>query len=107
MKTVTRKKELKMKTVNASLRFVVGDVVSWKSQSGTDYTGTVVSIKEGENDDLVVVQLANGQHRSFYDNATDWRIKDKSASQDSMVGFYQNQYKRKIWAAKVRRHARG
>lgn len=64
----------KMKTVSASIRFVVGDVVSWKSKSGNEYTGTVASIKLGERDDLIVVELPNGQYRSFYDNATDWRI---------------------------------
>lgn len=66
--------ELTMKSVVASNRFAVGDVVSWKSKSGNEYTGTVASIKLGERDDLIVVELPNGQYRSFYDNATDWRI---------------------------------
>jgi hypothetical protein len=72
--TITKKGKLKMKTVESSVRFVVGDMVSWKSGSGNEYTGTVVSIKQGTNDDLIVVRLANGQHRSFYDNATDYTI---------------------------------
>jgi hypothetical protein len=71
---MTKKGKLKMKTVESSVRFVVGDMVSWKSDSGNDYAGTVVSIKHGANDDLIVVRLANGQHRSFYDNATDYTI---------------------------------
>jgi hypothetical protein len=66
--------ELKMKSVVASIRFVVGDVVSWTSKSGNQYTGTVVSIKEGANDDLIVVRLPDGRYGSFYDNATDWKI---------------------------------
>jgi len=74
IRMVTQNGELKMKSVVATNRFVIGDVVSWKSKNGNDYTGTVVSIKEGSNDDLIVVELSNGQHRSFYDNATDWRI---------------------------------
>lgn len=71
---VTKKGMMKMKSVVASMRFVVGDVVSWKSKNGNQYTGTVVNIKEGSHDDLIVVSLANGQHRSFYDNSTDWWI---------------------------------
>ena len=63
-----------MKSVYATARFVTGDIVSWKSKSGNEYTGYVVDIKEGDNDDLIVVELPNGQHRSFYDNATDWKI---------------------------------
>ena len=63
--------ELMMKNVVANNRFVVGDVVSWKSNSGSEYTGSVVCIKEGDNDDLIIVELPNGQHRSFYDLATD------------------------------------
>jgi uncharacterized protein YijF (DUF1287 family) len=66
--------ELTMKSVVASNRFAVGDVVSWKSDSGNQYTGTVASIKQGDHDDLIVVQLANGKYRSFYDNATDAMI---------------------------------
>lgn len=68
------KGKMTMKTVTASLRFVVGDVVSWKSKSGNQYTGTVVSIKRGEYDDLIIARLANGQYRSFYDTPTDWWI---------------------------------
>lgn len=64
-----------MKSVVASMRFVVGDVVSWKSDSGNQYSGTVSTIRVSDHhDDLIVVCLANGQYRSFYDNATDWRI---------------------------------
>ena len=72
-----------MKSVVASVRFVVGDIVSWKSDSksqcvagvvGVRYSGTVVDIKVGDHDDLIIVRLVNGQHRSFYDNATDWRM---------------------------------
>ena len=70
----TKNGELTMKSVYATARFVTGDVVSWKSKNGNEYIGVVVSIKEGTNDDLIVVELPNGQHRSFYDNATDWRI---------------------------------
>lgn len=70
--------ELMMKSVFATNRFVVGDVVAWKSKSGSEYTGSVVSIKEGDNDDLIIVRLADGKHRSFYDNATDWRIIEES-----------------------------
>ena len=67
-----------MKTVSASIRFAVGDVVSWKSESGNEYTGTVVSIKQSDRDDLIVVRIADGKYRSFYDNATDWRIIEES-----------------------------
>ena len=70
----TKKGKMMMKNVVASVRFAVGDVVSWKSDSGKQYTGTVVNIKEGSHDDLIVVSLANGQYRSFYDNATVWWI---------------------------------
>ena len=66
--------ELTMKSVVATNRIVIGDIVSWKSESGNEYTGAVVRIRQGEHDDLIVVCLPNGQHRSFYDNATDWRI---------------------------------
>ena len=69
-----RELEMKMKNVGSSVRFAIDDVVSWKSESGNQYTGTVVLIKQGSNDDLIIVRLANGQHRSFYDNATDWWI---------------------------------
>ena len=71
---ITKKGKLKMKSVVASTRFVVGDIVSWTSKSGNEYKGKVVSIKEGASDDLIVVELSNGQYRSFYDNATDWWI---------------------------------
>lgn len=74
IRTVNSNGELKMNTVYATARFVTGDLVSWKSKSGNEYTGRVVSIKEGSTDDLIIVELPNGQHRSFYDNATDWRI---------------------------------
>lgn len=67
-------KTMKMKNVGATVRFAVDDVVSWKSKSGNVYTGTVVGIKQGSSDDLIIVRLANGQHRSFYDNATDWWV---------------------------------
>ena len=69
-----------MKSVVSNNRFVIGDVVSWKSDSksqcvagvvGVQYSGAVVDIKVGDHDDLIIVRLANGQHRSFYDNATD------------------------------------
>jgi uncharacterized protein YijF (DUF1287 family) len=63
-----------MKMATASVRFSVGDMVSWKSNSGNEYTGVVNSIKLGANDDLIVVLLPNGQYRSFYDNATDYTI---------------------------------
>lgn len=78
IRTTKKNGELTMKSVYATARFVVGDIVSWKSKSGSEYTGSVVNIKEGDNDDLIVVELPNGQHRSFYDNATDWRIIEES-----------------------------
>ena len=71
IRTITKSGKMTMKSVVANNRFVVGDVVSWKSDSGSQYTGTVSTIKEGDHDDLIVVCLANGQYRSFYDNATD------------------------------------
>lgn len=74
IRTITKSGKMTMKSVVASIRFVVGDVVAWKSDSGSQYTGTVVNIKVGDHDDLIVVCLANGQYRSFYDNATDWWI---------------------------------
>lgn len=74
IRTTKKNGELTMKSVYATARFVVGDIVSWKSKSGSEYTGSVVNIKEGDNDDLIVVELPNGQHRSFYDNSTDWQI---------------------------------
>jgi len=70
----TKSGKLKMKSVVASVRFAVGDIVSWKSRSGNQYTGTVVSIKQGEKDDLIVAHLPDGRYGSFYDNATDWQI---------------------------------
>jgi len=66
------KKHNKMSTVTANNRVATGDMVSWISKSGTAYSGVVVSIKVGPADDLIIVRLADGQHRSFYDNATDW-----------------------------------
>ena len=69
-----KERELKMKSVLANSRFAIGDIVSWKSKSGNEYTGVVADIKQGSDDDLIVVQLANGEYRSFYDNATDWRM---------------------------------
>lgn len=60
-----------MKSVVATNRFVIGDVVSWTSKNGSQYKGAVVSIKEGVSDDLIIVRLNNGQHRSFYDLSTD------------------------------------
>jgi len=66
--------KMKMKTVESSVRFTVGDMVSWKSRLGNEYVGVVVSIKQSATDDLIIVRLPNGQHRSFYDNATDYTI---------------------------------
>jgi len=66
-----------MKEVAASVRFVIGDVVTWFSESGRKHTGTVVSIKEGDKGDLITARLADGQYRSFYDGATDWVMWDK------------------------------
>jgi hypothetical protein len=74
IRMTTKKGKLKMKSVVATMRFVVGDIVSWKSKSGNEYKGSVVGIKEGFHDDLIVVEMADGQHRSFYDNATNWWI---------------------------------
>lgn len=68
------KMKTKMNAVTASVRFVVGDIVSWNSNSGNRYSGTVVGIKQGSGDDLIIVNIGNNQHRSFYDNATDWRM---------------------------------
>jgi uncharacterized protein YijF (DUF1287 family) len=71
IRTRKRNGELTMKSVVATNRFVVGDVVSWKSDSGNEYTGTIASIKQGDRDDLIIVRLADGKYRSFYDNATE------------------------------------
>lgn len=62
-----------MKSVNSNSRLMVGDSVSWVSKSKTHYTGTVVNIKEGSYDYLIVVyDIEKGLYRSFYDLETDW-----------------------------------
>lgn len=61
-----------MKSVVANSRLAVGDTVSWVAKSGKAYSGVVVNIKEGFMDDLIIVDVGNGQYRSFYDRATEW-----------------------------------
>jgi plastocyanin len=61
-----------MKNMVANSRLAVGDTVSWVAKSGNGYTGTVVNVKEGFMDDLIIVDVGNGKYRSFYDRATEW-----------------------------------
>ena len=58
----------------ASDRFKVGEIVSWVSKSGNQYSGTVVNIKERKVWDirgaLIIVEIDHDtkECRSFYEN---------------------------------------
>ena len=65
-----------MKSINASSRNAINDVVLWTSKSGNGYIGTVLAIREGirPNGDYgtqVIVNIRDGVRRSFYEGETD------------------------------------
>lgn len=69
---------MKMKSVPASIRFCVGDVVEFYSvNSGARYEGKIVNIKTRyfENrGDLITIQTEHYGLRSFYDLETEYRV---------------------------------
>ena len=65
-----------LKSIKASDRNTINDVVEWTSKSGNHYIGTVLAIRQGirPNGDygtLVVVQIRDGVRRSFYEEEAD------------------------------------
>lgn len=86
----------------------VGKTIVVRYDNGKTYSGEVVAVKAMEPGDghetervLFVLKVDNG-YRSLYVHKC-----ISVAEKDSIVDFCQYQYKRKIWAAKVRRYAKG
>jgi hypothetical protein len=65
-----------MKSIKASSRNAINDVVLWTSRSGNGYIGTVLAIRQGvrPNGDYgtqVIVNIRDGVRRSFYEEEAD------------------------------------
>ena len=70
--------KMKMKSVPATIRFCVGDMVEFYSvNSGVRYEGEIVSIKTRyfeSRGDLITIQTENHGLRAFYDLETEYRV---------------------------------
>lgn len=85
-------------------------------KDGRSFAGVVQDMRTVNGRTLVVIRQSDDAHKSFYlEDMTSHSfslvngqplVVEKPAT-DSMVDFYQTQYKRRIWAAKVRRQTRG
>ena len=87
-------------------------------KDGRVFIGVVQDMRSVNGRTLVVIRQTDNAHKSVYlDEMTGGHsfslvngqpvLIGQPTSGDSLVDFYQHQYKRRIWAAKVRRHARG
>ena len=87
-------------------------------KDGRVFVGVVQDMRTVKDRTLLVIRQADNAHKSVYlEDMTGGHsfslvngqpvLIGQPTTGDSMVDFYQHQYKRKIWAAKVRRQARG
>ena len=81
-------------------------------KDGRVFVGVVQDMRTVNGRTLLVIRQADNAHKSVYlEDMTGGHsfslVNGQPTSGDSMVDFYQNQHKRRIWAAKVRRQARG
>ena len=88
-------------------------------KDGRVFAGVVQDMRSVNGRTLVVIRQLDNAHKSVYledmtgghsfslVNGQPVVLTNQPTTGDSMVDFYQHQYKRRIWAAKVRRQARG
>lgn len=67
-----------MKNIVANDRLRIDDQVSWVSVKGNQYSGRIVSIREGETwkGDLITVDVGGAAYRNFYENEVWYEVED-------------------------------
>ena len=67
-----------MKNIVANDRLRIDDQVSWVSVKGNQYSGKIVSIREGKTckGDLVTVDVGGAAYRNFYENEVWYEVEE-------------------------------